>query len=102
MANSLNAVAVSQYADANGQIQKSYSTIGRAFETKTGWIVRLNALPLPSLNEKGIVETVLMLMPPREDNRAQPARATRTQNTGGYSGGGFGDDSEIPFMMEWR
>lgn len=94
MANSLNAVAVSQYADANGQIQKSYSTIGRAFETKTGWIVRLNALPLPSLNDKGIVETVLMLMPPREDNRAQPARSGRSQSNPRDS---FSTDDDLPF-----
>lgn len=91
MANSLNAVAVSQYADANGQIQKSYSNIGRAFETKTGWIVRLNALPVPSLNDKGLVETVIMLMPPREDSKPQQSRG------GGYAAPS-GDSDGIPFL----
>lgn len=94
MANSLNAVAVSAYADGNGQVQKAYQTIGRAFETKTGWIVRLNALPTASLNDKGLVETVILLMPPKDDNKPQQSR-------GAGSGGNY-LDSEIPFIMEWR
>lgn len=98
-ANSLNAVTVGTYVDGNGQVQKSYQTIGRAFESKTGWVVRLNALPLTSMNDKGVMETVILLMPPKEKDTQQqaPARASR--------GGGYAapdPDQEIPFIMEWR
>lgn len=95
MANSLNAVAVSQYVDANGQIQKSYSNIGRAFETKTGWIVRLNALPIPSLNDKGLVETVIMLMPPKDGQQPTPTRGGQGHSrSANYAPD---DDNSIPF-----
>lgn len=44
-----------------------FQRIGTAFATKNGgWSISLNALPLPSLNDKGQVETRILLMVPKD------------------------------------
>lgn len=47
-----------------------FRRIGTAWATKNGWSVTLEALPLPYLNDKGALETRIVLMPPKERSDA--------------------------------
>ena len=68
-----------------------YSRLGIAFATKNGgWSISLEALPLPSLNDRGVLETRLLLMPPRDD--ARPAAAPTSARRAPVE-----DGDDIPF-----
>lgn len=44
-----------------------FRRIGTAWATKNGgWSISLDALPLPSINDKGALETRILLMPPKD------------------------------------
>lgn len=64
---------VSPRAGSDG---KTYFTkIGVAFETKAGgWSLSFEALPLPSINDKGQLECRALMMVPRERDGAAPQR----------------------------
>lgn len=70
MANRMD--IVSPRAGSDG---KTYFTkIGVAFETqKGGWSLSFEALPLPSLNDKGQIECRALMMVPRERDGATAA-----------------------------
>ena len=89
MPDRLDAMTARQYVDRNGETKTAWTRVGTAWATKNGgWSITFDALPLPSLNDKGALETRVLLMPPREDN-ARSARATPVSD-------------EVPFAPEWR
>jgi hypothetical protein len=64
-----------------GSDGKTYFTkIGVAFETKAGgWSLSFEALPLPSLNDKGQLETRVLMMLPRDNAGTSPQRGAPQQ-----------------------
>lgn len=78
MTERLDAVVAREYTDRDGNKKSSFTKIGAAFATRNGgWSVTLDALPLPSMGERGL-ETRILLMPPRprEDAPRQTSRNT--------------------------
>ena len=92
MTERLEAMTARQYKDRNGETKTAWSRIGTAWATAKGWSITFDALPLPSLNDKGVLETRVLLMPPREDNRSGANAPARSP----------GVDDEVPFTSEWR
>lgn len=71
MTNRMDIVTPRQGSDG-----KTYFTkIGVAFATQSGgWSLSFEALPLPSMNDKGNLECRALLMPPRDRDAAPPQR----------------------------
>lgn len=95
----MDLLATRSYTTRDGETKNAFTKIGVAFATKNGgWSLTFEALPLPSINDKGQIETRVLMMPPRQDSDAPPARqpARRTNDTGLNS---FNDtmDDTIPF-----
>lgn len=63
------------YTDKNGEARTAFTRIGTAWQTTKGWSLTFDALPLPSMNDKGVVETRVLMMPPREPQQRGPAQA---------------------------
>jgi hypothetical protein len=102
MSNRLDALTVRTYRDRDGNEKTSFTKIGAAFGTKNGWVLSLDALPLPTMGERGL-ETKILLMPPKP--RDDAPRSSGRQDYGSASGGrpSSGDlDDEIPFAPEFR
>lgn len=54
------------YTNSNGEERTAWTRLGSAFPTKNnGWALVFDALPLPSINDKGQMETRALIMPPR-------------------------------------
>lgn len=74
----------------DGETRTAFTKIGVAFATKNGgWSLSFEALPLPSLNDKGGIETRVLMMPPK------PRDEANAHSPGGPSGASHDDD--IPF-----
>lgn len=108
MSNRLDALTVRTYRDRDGNEKTSFTKIGAAFETKNGWVLSLDALPLPTMGERGL-ETKILLMPPKPRDD-QPRQNGSRQSYGDASGRGRSSydepdsrqssrelDDEIPF-----
>jgi len=76
-----------------GKDGKSYFVrVGSAWPTKNGgWSLSLDALPTPTLGDKGQLETRLLLMPPLDKSGSGPSRSSAVR-----SGGSSGPD-DFPF-----
>lgn len=95
----MDLLSTRSYTTRDGETKNAFTKIGVAFATKNGgWSLTFEALPLPSLNDKGQIETRVLMMPPRQDSDAPPARrpARQVNDTGLNS---FNDtmDDTIPF-----
>ncbi len=103
MTERLNIVSPRQYTTRDGEVKTAFTRIGVAFATKSGWALTFEALPLPSLNDKGVLETKVLLMPPREDDAPRQTGRKGAQPTD-FSDlrGAVGPDDDIPFAPEWR
>lgn len=101
MSNRLDALTVRTYRDRDGNEKTSFTKIGAAFETKNGWMLSLDALPLPAMGERGL-ETKILLMPPKP--RDDAPRSNGRSDYGSASGGRPSSDldDEIPFAPEFR
>lgn len=95
MANRLDALTAREYTDRDGNKKTSWTRIGAAFETQNGWSIVLDALPVPSIGERGL-ETKILLMPPKpkDDKPAQQRGNDYASQSGGR---GPGPDDEIEF-----
>lgn len=95
MVERLDAVVAREYTDRDGNKKSSFTKIGAAFAMKNGgWSLSLDALPLPTMGERGL-ETRILLMVPKPRDDAQPAGK---QNYAQQSGGNSRDlDDDIPF-----
>lgn len=59
----MDVLAPRKYTTRDGEEKSHWTNVGVAFETQTGWAVRLHCIPVP---EKETGEVVFMLMEPRE------------------------------------
>jgi hypothetical protein len=90
MTDRLNIVSPRNYTTRDGEVKTAFTKIGVAFATKSGWALTFEALPLPSINDKGVIETKVLLMPPREDDGGSKSRNADHR-------GAVGPDDDIPF-----
>ena len=61
----LDALVVRDY-EQNGEKRSAWTKIGAAFEGKDGsWSISLDALPVPSINDKGRMECRILLREPK-------------------------------------
>lgn len=95
MTDRLNIVSPRNYTTRDGEVKTAFTKIGVAFATKSGWALTFEALPLPSLNDKGVLETKVLLMPPREDDGQRLARKGAQPTD--FSDLRGGQDDDIPF-----
>lgn len=68
-----DALNVRNYIDRNGETKAAFTRIGTMFANqKGGFTLTLDALPTPSLSDKGAIETrILLVVPkPRDDDRS--------------------------------
>lgn len=105
MAERLDALVARKYTDRDGNEKTMWTKIGAAFPTQNGgYSVTLEALPLPTMGDRGLETRILLMVPkPREDSqerRSESRRDTRSSydrddpRTGGFS---RELDDEIPF-----
>lgn len=75
MSDRFDALTVRQYIDRNGETKSSYTKIGTMFANAKGFTLSLDALPVPTLSDKGAVETRILLMPSklRDGGNGAPA-----------------------------
>ncbi len=60
------------YVNADGEPKTAWTRIGSAWEGKGGgWSAILDALPLPSLSKDGLIETRILIMPPKAPSAGQ-------------------------------
>lgn len=96
MTERLNIISPRQYTTRDGEVKTAFNKIGVAFATKNGgWSLTFEALPLPSINDKGVLETKVLLMPPREDDGQRPAR--KGAQPSDFSDLRGGQDDDLPF-----
>jgi hypothetical protein len=73
MSDRWDALSVRNYIDRNGETKTAFTRIGTMFaNSKGGFSLTLDALPTPSLSDKGAIETRILLVPPKDDKRDEP------------------------------
>lgn len=108
MADRLDALVAREYADRDGNKKTAFTKIGVAFATKNGgWSLSLEALPLPTMGERGLETRILLMVPkPREDRPSQRQERSTSydRDDARTQGGSIGRDldDEIPFAPEFR
>lgn len=105
MAERLDALVARKYKDRDGNEKTQWTKIGAAFPTQAGgYSITLEALPLPTMGDRGLETRILLMVPkPRDDQRdsrrddRRPSQ--RQQSYGEQSGGSYGGDldSDFPF-----
>lgn len=64
------------YTTRDGEVKSAWTKVGVAWQTTKGWSLIFEALPLPQINDKGQLETRVLMMPPKDNapaRRAAPA-----------------------------
>lgn len=93
MAERLDALIVREYSDRDGNKKSQWTKIGAAWPMKSGgWSISLEALPLPTMGERGLECRILLREP---SNDRQQSRGTSTSNQSNSSRREL--DDEIPF-----
>jgi hypothetical protein len=71
--------------EKDGEERTFFTKIGTAWPMKErdGYSLTFDALPLPSMNREGKLETRILMMPPKQDGDAPPARQ-QSGSAGGY------------------
>jgi hypothetical protein len=101
MTERMDAVTAREYEDSQGNKKTAWTKIGSAWPTRNGgWSISLDALPLPTLGERGL-ETRIMLMVPKardeQPRRQQSARRDRDDPRTMTQRYDLDDDSDLPF-----
>lgn len=66
MTDRFDALAIRNYIDRNGETKTAFTRIGTMFaNSKGGFSLSLDALPTPSLSDKGAIETRILLVVPK-------------------------------------
>lgn len=65
MTERMDLLATRSYT-SNGETKTTFTRIGTAWKNSKGWSLVFDALPVPSINDKGQIETRVLMMAPRE------------------------------------
>lgn len=109
-------ILVARQYEKNGEQKTYFVKIGTAWpmQNRDGFSLTFDALPTPSMSDKGQLETRALMMPPKQDGDAPPPRqqsgssgygaakdrSARPQRGPAFESGSMDDD--IPFLYEWR
>lgn len=100
MSQRLDALIAREYTDRDGNKKTQWTKIGSAWPTQSGgYSVTLEALPLPTMGERGL-ETRIVLMVPKPRDEQQPARQASQPSYADASGAfnrGADPEDQIPF-----
>jgi hypothetical protein len=103
MAERLDAVVAREYSDRDGNKKTSWTRIGSAWPTKNGgWSITLDALPTPTMGERGLETRILLMEPKPRDDKPAKRQQSYAEQSGGTSSYGTPLDDEIPFAPEFR
>lgn len=95
MAERLIAKSPRSYTTRDGEVKTTWVTVGSAWPTDAGgWRIQFDALPIPQVGKSGQIETTVVLMQPKDDDR--PASNTSRRAPAPAS------DDDIPFGPEVR
>lgn len=96
--NRLEAIAVREYQDRDGNTQKAYTNLGNAwaFKDKEGFTLKLDAVPAPQDGQY----TILLVVPKQKDN--QQGRPRQQSSQGRNANFSQDLDDDIPFAPEFR
>lgn len=103
MAERLDALVARKYKDRDGNEKTQWTKIGAAFPTQAGgYSITLEALPLPTMGDRGLETRILLMVPKPREDRDQPRTnqsGGRRQSYGEQSGGSYSADldDEIGF-----
>lgn len=102
MADRFDIVSPRAYTDRNGEVKTAFTRIGTAWAMKNGngFSLTFDALPVPSLNDKGALEVRCLMMPPKSDDAQRSGGGYSADKTRRQAPAPSGDD--IPFAPEWR
>lgn len=73
MSERMDLLVARQYT-RNGETKTAFTRVGTAWQNTKGYSLVFEALPLPTINDKGVLETRVLMMPPRDNGgTAKPA-----------------------------
>lgn len=82
-----DAMTARQYTTSSGEVKTAWTRLGTMWATAKGFRLQLDALPIPSINDKGVMEVSISMFPPRPKDDAPR----------GGGGGIDQNDRDIPF-----
>lgn len=98
MTKHLDAVVAREYTDRDGNKKSSFTKIGAAFPMRNGgYSVSLDALPLPTMGERGLETRILLMVPKAKEDRPARVAQDRDDPRTSYGDGADDLDDEIPF-----
>lgn len=98
MAERLDALVGRKYKDRDGNEKTQWTKIGAAWPTQNGgWSITLDALPLPSMGDRGLETRIVLMVPKERDDQAPAPPRGKQQSYAEQSGGARELDDEIPF-----
>jgi len=103
MSDRYDLMVARQYTSRDGEIKSQFTKIGVAFamRDRDGFSLSFEALPTPSLNRDGKLETRVLMMPPKPrdeyDQSPQRGRPSHYEVGSGNRDALDDMDSEIPF-----
>jgi len=98
MAERLDALVARKYTDRDGVEKTQWTKIGAAFPTQNGgYSITLEALPLPTMGDRGLETRIVLMVPKPRDDQA-PAPRGKQQSYAEQSGGSARElDDDLPF-----
>jgi hypothetical protein len=86
MADRYELLTVRSYTDSQGEEKKAFTKIGTVWPMKDrdGFSISFDALPLPTLNKEGALETRALMLPPKPRDDDQQQRQPERQQQGSY------------------
>lgn len=83
MSDYMEIVIARPYTTSSGEQRTAFTRVGTAWPMKNreGFSLTFDALPVPTMNDKGVIETRVLMMPPRPKDGEQQPR----QQSNGYS-----------------
>lgn len=99
MAERLDALIAREYTDRDGNKKTSWTKIGVAFPLQNGgYSVSLEAIPLPTMGERGLETRIVLKVPQPRDDKPSARQKSYAEQSGGALRGNREDlDDEIPF-----
>lgn len=98
MTERLDAIVAREYTDRDGNKKSSFTKIGVAFAMRNGgWSISLEALPLPTMGERGLETRLLLMVPKPRDDAPRQERSSSYDRDDPRTQSREVDESEIPF-----
>lgn len=98
MTERLDALVARKYTDRDGNEKTSWTKIGAAFPTTNGgYSITLEALPIPSMGDRGLETRILLMAPKPRDDARQERTVQRDRDDPRTGGGSYSQDLDDDF-----